>query len=194
MKASSSASPRRARSRTGRARFPLWSGSASARTSLVTRTRGPCIRHLPECTSCCSLLSLLLAEPRPGEHRQESSHPKAPCAPPIPPSPRPQRARCGYFQRGGRSSGSQFTDISKDAAFPRLQLDSASLAQWFCQALGRFALPPALPEHACLPTCFHLVLSDLLISTNPMGSLGVLTFTSLLIGAWTHTRLGCWPP
>ena len=154
MKASSSASSRRARSQTGRVCFPLWSGSASAGTYPVTRTLGRCIHPLPECTSCCSFLSLLLTEPRPGEHRQESSHPKAPCPPPTPPSPRPQRARCGYFQCDGRSSGSQFTDISKDAAFPRLQLDSASLAQWFCQSRSRFALPPALPDTPAFPPAF----------------------------------------
>ena len=89
MKASSSASPRCARSQTGHARFRLWSGSASTWTYPVTRTRGHCIRPLPECTSCCSFLSLLLTEPRPGEHRPEFT-PEGPVSPsntPISPPP-----------------------------------------------------------------------------------------------------------
>lgn len=110
--------------------------------------------HLPECTSSCSFLSLLLTEPRPGEHRQESSRSKALCPPPIPSSPRPQRAGCGYLQCDGRSSGSQFTDISKDVAFSGLRLDSASLAQWFCQALSRFTLLQPCLNTLAFPPAF----------------------------------------
>ena len=80
MKASSSASPRRAQSRTWRVRSLLWPGSVPARTCAVTRTRGRCVLTCPSAppaVPCCLCSSLSLGQVSTGRR----VHAQRPCVP-----------------------------------------------------------------------------------------------------------------
>ena len=115
---------------------------------------------------------------------------------PSPPPPRGcSRCHCRYSQRDGRSGGLQFLDISNDAAISQTSV-GFSFPGYDPMARPNpaqtYSLQPCLK---CLPspTCSHLVLSDFLISPNPMGSLWGFNFHFPAAESLDTLTWGCCP-